>query len=67
MSDCRKKPRIFPKVHLIPTATEEHAQGMQAIYNPYVEQKGHGGRTRKPSGSMRICGCIPRGVTRVNA
>jgi hypothetical protein len=37
MSDCRKKPGSFPKVHLFPTTMEEHAQGMQAICDPCVE------------------------------
>jgi hypothetical protein len=29
---------------------------MQAICNPSIEQQGHGGRIRKPSGSTRVCG-----------
>jgi hypothetical protein len=37
MSDCRKKPGSFPKVHLFPTTMEEHVQGMQAICNLSVE------------------------------
>ena len=66
MCDCRMELGSFPKVHLFPTSTKEHAQGMKALCNPCVERKGCGGRTRKPSGNMSICGRINRGVTRVS-
>jgi hypothetical protein len=37
---------------------------MQAILNISVERQGCGGRTRKPSGSTRVCEHFPRRVTR---
>jgi hypothetical protein len=62
----RDDEKRFPKVPLFPTTMEENAQVMKAICDPYVEQKGHGGRTRKPFGSTRIFGRInPRGFSKV--
>jgi hypothetical protein len=66
MCDCRKELGSFSEVHLFPTNLEDRVQGMQAICDPSVEQKGHGRRTRKASGSMRIFGRLPRGVITVS-
>jgi hypothetical protein len=44
-------------------ATEEHAQGVQALCDPCVKREGSSGRSRTPSGGERVCGRISRGVT----
>jgi hypothetical protein len=33
---------------------------MQAICDPCIKRKGHGGGLRKPTYSIRICGCLPK-------
>jgi hypothetical protein len=62
-SDCRKKTGSIPEVHLLPMATEEYAQRMQAIWNHNAKWQGIGRRIKIPSGSVRVCRHLPRRVT----
>jgi hypothetical protein len=57
------EPGSFPEVHLFLAATEEHAQGVQALCDPCVKREGSSGRSRTPSGGERVCRRISGGVT----
>jgi hypothetical protein len=48
------EPGSFPEVHLFLTATEEYAQGVQALCDPCVKREGSSGRSRTPSGGERV-------------